>query len=140
MSRRERDKGRRGEREVAAMYESHGLEVRGLEGSGDHLIVCGPHSGIVLHSESKRQETARPWAWWEQASAETEPGAKTVVHFRRSRSPWLALILADELAALVAELERSRGALAHTRDRLTAAELELDELRHMAGLHDDDEA
>lgn len=112
VSRRERDKGRRGEREVAVLYESHGLEVRGLEASGDHLVVCGESSGLVIHSETKRQETARPWLWWEQASSETEPGAMTVVHFRRSRSPWLALVDAAAFVELVARLERVSAELA----------------------------
>lgn len=102
MSRRERDKGRKGEAEVAAIYRAAGLQVRGLEGLGDHLVVCSPDAGLVLHSESKRQEVARVWAWWEQASAETEPGAITVVAFRRSRSPWLALVELHELAGLAA--------------------------------------
>lgn len=102
VSRRERDKGLKGEREVAVIYEGAGLEVRGLEGTGDHLIVCAEGSGIVLHSEVKRQETARPWLWWEQASSETEAGAATVVAFRRNRSPWLAMVDLEWLASIVA--------------------------------------
>ena len=104
MSRRERDKGRKGEAEVAAIYRAAGLEVRGLEASGDHLIVCDPASGLVIHSEVKRQETARPWLWWEQASGEAEPGALPVVAFRRSRSPWLAIVSLEQLAELVARV------------------------------------
>lgn len=102
MSRTERNKGLRGEAEVAAIYRARGLEVRGLEAAGDHLIVCDPASGLVLHSEVKRQETARPWQWWEQATNESEPGTMTVVHFRRNRSRWLALVDAEQLADLVA--------------------------------------
>lgn len=102
MSRRERDKGLKGEREVAAIYQRHELDVRGLEGSGDHLIVCAEGSGIVLHSEVKRQETARVWLWWEQASGEAEAGAIPVVHFRRNRAPWLVMLNAEQFAQLVA--------------------------------------
>ena len=113
MSGSQRRKGVRGEREVAAIYEAHGFEVRGLEASGDHLIVCDPGSGLVIHSEVKRQETARPWLWYEQATAEAEPGALAVVHFRRNRSPWLALLAAERLAELLAlatlPLEARRG-------------------------------
>lgn len=104
MSRRERDKGRKGEREVAAIYEAVGLEARGTERSGDHLIVRDPSTNLTIHSECKRQETARVWAWWEQASTEAPPGAIPVVHFRRNRSPWLALIEVHHLAALLAEV------------------------------------
>lgn len=101
MSRTERAKGLRGEAEIAALYRAHGLTVRGLEGSGDHLIVCDPDSGLVLHSEVKRQETARPWTWWAQAIAEAAPGSIPVVHFRRNNSRWLAIVSADDLAALL---------------------------------------
>ena len=101
MSRRERDKGVRGEREVLERLESAGFTVRGLEGSGDHLAIG---HGLMLHVESKRQETARPWAWWEQASSETPDGCVTVVAFRRSRSRWLALVDLEELLAIFARL------------------------------------
>lgn len=99
MSRRERDKGRKGEREVAVAWEKHGLTVRGLEGTGDHLVVAGTR---LVHCESKRQETARPWAWWEQATSEAPAGAIPVVAFRRSKSSWLAIVELDTLAELLA--------------------------------------
>jgi hypothetical protein len=119
MSNRERDKGRKGEAEVAAIYRSHGLDVRGLEASGDHLIVCDPSSGLVIHSEVKRQETARVWAWWEQASAQTEAGARTAVAFRRNRSPWLTLIETEQHAELVARLASALDELRELREDAT---------------------
>jgi len=108
VARRERDKGVRGEREVAELLRRHGFEVRGLEGEGDHLALVGL---LMLHVETKRQEVARPWAWWEQASSETPAGALTVVAFRRSRSPWLALV---ELEPLAEHLRRSAFTVAST--------------------------
>jgi hypothetical protein len=99
MSRRERDKGVRGEREVLTMLERHGFTVRGLEATGDHLAFG---HGLVLHVESKRQETARPWAWLAQAEPETPPGAITLVAFRRNHSKWYALIGLDDLAGALA--------------------------------------
>lgn len=116
MSGTERRKGIVGEREVRALYEAHGYEVRGLEGGGDHLAVLhgidylpgvirdsfSERRPLTIHSECKRTETARPWAWWEQASAETPPGSLTIVAFRRSRSPWLALANLDALASALA--------------------------------------
>lgn len=111
MSKTERDKGRKGEAEVAELYRRRGIDVRGLESSGDHLVVCSASADLVIHSEVKRQETARVWAWWEQASSETEAGAITVVHFRRNRSPWLALIEAEQLAELVARLAQALNEL-----------------------------
>lgn len=117
MSRSERDKGLKGEAEVAAIYRARGLSVRGLEATGDHLIVSGGVGAIVVHSEVKRQETARVWAWWEQASSEAARGTVPVVAFRRNRSPWLGLLNLEALAHL---LELAAWAIAngyHERDR-----------------------
>lgn len=110
VSRRERAKGQLGEQEVSRAYRERGFTVRGLEGLGDHAIVADPETGVRLHSEVKRQETARPWAWWAQAEAEAPPGSTPVVHFRRSRSPWLAMLrLADLLELLVQLRDAVRG-------------------------------
>lgn len=109
MSRASRDKGRRGEAEVAAILRDAGLAVRGLEASGDHVVASSGAGRVRLHSEVKRQETARPWAWWAQAEAETEPGSLTVVSFRRNRSPWLAIVRLDALALLVQAAGESLG-------------------------------
>jgi hypothetical protein len=106
MPNREREKGRKGEAEVAGLYRAAGFEVRGLEGGGDHLVVCGASSGVRLHSEVKRQETARPWAWFEQASSEAPPGSVPVVHFRRNRSPWLVILEAEQLVRILDRLEQ----------------------------------
>lgn len=112
MSRSEREKGRKGEAEVAAVFRAAGFVVRGLEGGGDHLIAGVPESGLVLHSEVKRQETARPWAWWEQASSEAPPGSVPLVAFRRNRSPWLAIVDLEQLARLLADVRPEQLALA----------------------------
>lgn len=105
MPRASRDKGLKGEREVRAVWESRGFVVRGLEGEGDHLVTKIPrsHTGHrSIHSEVKRCETARPWAWMAQATLDAPPGAVPVVAFRRNKSQWLALIPLDDLARLLA--------------------------------------
>jgi hypothetical protein len=102
MSRSERDKGLRGEAEVAEVYRRHGLTVRGLEASGDHVLVCDREGNLTVHSEVKRQEVARPWAWHEQASSEAEPGSIPAVAFRRNRSPWLVTLELERFAELLA--------------------------------------
>jgi hypothetical protein len=124
----ERRKGVRGEHEVAELYRSRGFTIRGLEGAGDHLVVCGENSGVLLHSEVKRQEVARPWLWWEQASSEAPAGAIAAVHFRRNRSPWLALLAAGELVGLLEQLENSRAASAVLHDRVAELECRLEAL------------
>jgi Holliday junction resolvase len=104
MSRRERDKGVRGEREVLELLERHGFEVRGLEEAGDHLAFG---HGVTLHVETKRQETARPWAWYEQATNEAPAGTIPIVAFRRSRSRWLGLVDLEALATMLLVAHRT---------------------------------
>lgn len=105
MSASERRKGVRGEREVAKLLEAAGFEVRGLESGGDHLAVLGE---LVLHVESKRHETARPWAWHEQSAKDAPEGTLGVVFFRRNEGRWL--VLADgEAFAQVLAAGRSSG-------------------------------
>ncbi len=106
MSRAEREKGVRGEREVALILHAHGFAVRGLEGAGDQLAVG---HGLTLHVEVKRQEVARPWLWWQQAADEAPDTTFPVVAFRRSRSPWLVLLELEELVDLI---ETVSGAVA----------------------------
>jgi hypothetical protein len=104
MPNRERRKGLEGEREVAAVWRANGFDVRGLEGEGDHTVIrtTWRKMPLTIHSEVKRTETCRPWAWYEQASSEAPAGAVPVVAFRRSKSPWLALIELEDLARLLA--------------------------------------
>jgi len=102
VSRAERDKGVRGEAEVAALYRRYGFEWRGLEAEGDGLASG---FGTTHHVEVKRQEIARPWAWQAQAILEAPADTLPVVPFRRSRSPWWAMSPLDEL---LAALERAR--------------------------------
>jgi hypothetical protein len=96
---RSRTKGVNGEREVAAVWKAHGLEVRGLEGSGDHLVMARPYP---IHSEVKRQERLRLPEWLAQAAKEAPAGTVPVVSFRQSRGKWYAALLLEDLAELVA--------------------------------------
>lgn len=103
MSNRERRKGADGEREVVALLRAAGLPVDRTARQGG-ISVRGDLAGIPgVHVEVKRQEQARPWAWWEQAQADAPAGTIPVVAFRRSRSEWLALLPLDALARLLAE-------------------------------------
>ena len=117
MSRSERAKGKAGEAEVRALLLSHGLNAQPLGGrldQSDQLV--GRIAGRWLSVEVKRQETARPWAWWEQAQQQAG-AALPVVAFRRSRSRWLALLELEDLAALLTDLEVCQAELTRLRAR-----------------------
>lgn len=105
MSGRERRKGVAGEREVLAIYREAGLEVRGLEATGDHLVIGGCR---VLHSESKRQEVWRPHLWIAQAEQEAPASTVPVVAMRRSRGRWYGLLPLEDLAFIVHESREAR--------------------------------
>lgn len=95
-----RRKGVKGEREVAAIWQAAGFEVRGLEGLGDHVVICG--NGVTIHSEVKRQERLQLPIWLRQAAAEAPRGTVPVVAFRQNRGEWYAALPLAALAELLA--------------------------------------
>ena len=105
MSRASRDKGLRGEREVAGIFAGAGWTMRGLEGSGDWLAMSGrARSSIgpgVLHVEVKRQETLRVKEWLRQAQDEAPSGVPPLLVFRQSRSFWIAALPLTDLLGLI---------------------------------------
>lgn len=104
MSRSERRKGRDGEAELRRLLAEHGLQVESLggrQGQADALAVHA-RTGVRLMVESKRQETARVWAWWAQARANAEDGdCVPVVGFRRNGGEWLALLSMQDLCRMI---------------------------------------
>jgi Holliday junction resolvase len=117
VSKASRDKGAAGELEVVHILQDHGWKRArrthdGREQSLRGDIANGPEG---IHLEIKRAERCSIWDWWEQANLDSvglvpheESNFKTpVVAFRRSRSPWLALIELDELLPLLKLRESS---------------------------------
>jgi hypothetical protein len=94
-----RRKGVKGEREVAAIWQAAGFEVRGLEGLGDHVVICG--NGVTIHSESKRHERLQLPTWLRQAVSEAPRGTVPVVSFRQSRQEWYAALRLSDLVELI---------------------------------------
>lgn len=99
MSKKSRDKGLLGELQVRHVFEEAGFPVRGLEGLGDQLVVCG--DAVTLHVEVKRAEHLRMSEWSKQAESEAPPGVVPLVVYRRNREPWRVSILLDDLIALL---------------------------------------
>jgi Holliday junction resolvase len=109
MSRRERDKGTRGELEVRDVFRAFGFDCDRTPNSGG-LRIPGDLIGTVpVHVEVKRQERLQLWQWIEQAEQEAA-GAVAVVAFRRSRSRWRADLDLERFAELLAA---SDGRAAH---------------------------
>lgn len=103
MSRAERDKGSRGELEVAAIFRAAGFACDRTPNSGGLRIVGDLYGeALPFHVEVKRQEVARPWLWYEQSITEAPDSVTPIVAFRRNRSRWLALVDLEALVALAA--------------------------------------
>lgn len=102
MGKAERSKGLRGELEVRHAFEDAGLAVHGLDGQGDHLVICA--NGLTFHVESKRQETLHLDRWSRQAETEAQEGATPLVVYRRSREPWRVSLRLEDLLALIGDL------------------------------------
>lgn len=103
MSRMQRTKGALGEREILDLLHAAGWPHahRNFQsgGQGGSDIARGP-AGVAL--EVKRCETARLREWWRQAEADAaHRGDVPVVVHRWNSGPWLAILPADELLALL---------------------------------------
>jgi Holliday junction resolvase len=101
LSKSERAKGAGGEREVAAIFRHYGFDCDRVPNSGGLRLKGDLYGTIPAHVEVKRQEVARPWLWWLQASSEAPEGVAPVVAFRRNGSSWLAIVALDHLAELM---------------------------------------
>ena len=104
MGKASRDKGKRGEREVAELLRDHGIPARrGVQYAG------GPDAPDVVgfdgvHIEVKRAETLRLYPALEQALADRKPGDIATVWHRPSGRPWAVIMLAADFIALMRAL------------------------------------
>lgn len=120
MAKRERDKGKRGELEVAHVFKDAGLpadrtaalQAGSVPGVGDVTVRSLP----LLHIESKRCERYELPAWLRQVDEARLDGQAYVVAFRRSRDSWRAVVDLGWLASVLAELERLRAMSATTEE------------------------
>ena len=99
-----RDKGARGERELAEMLSNElGTMVKrklGQARDGGDDIQVGR-----FRIEVKRRETLAVEQWAKQVEAAAEPGDVPVVAFRRNGEPWRAVVpMAWLIAAMREEL------------------------------------
>ena len=112
MSKSQRDKGSRGEREVGKLIEQdlggtcHRTPNSGaLDIKGDVLPLGNVLEG--WHVECKRQERITMPAWIEQARRDAGY-RRWMIPFRRSREPWMVVMELEDFLALVAEVADER--------------------------------
>ena len=117
MSRAEREKGARGEREVAAIFRAAGFDCDRTPNSGGLRITGDLHGDLPCHVEVKRQERLRIPEWWEQARSEAPAGVLPVLAFRTSRQPWLAVVPLEALTAILAAAGVAGAALTERAPR-----------------------
>ena len=104
MGKTSRDKGKRGEREVAELLRDHGIPARrGVQyaGGADSPDVIGLEG---VHIEVKRTETLRLYPALEQALAERKPGDIATVWHRPNSRPWAVIMFAADFIALMRAL------------------------------------
>ena len=104
MGKASRDKGKRGEREVAELLRDHGIPARrGVQyaGGADSPDVIG-FDGV--HIEVKRTEALRLYPALEQAMAERRPGDIATVWHRSNGRPWAVIMPASDFIALMRAL------------------------------------
>ena len=95
-------KGKRGEREVAALLREYGFEARRgqqFSGGGDSPDVV--HNIPGVHIEVKLTEAFKLWDALEQAKADQRPGDLPVVFHRKNRKDWVAVLDAKDFLSLM---------------------------------------
>lgn len=94
-----REKGKRGERELAALLSYHGFQAeraqqyKGGQHSAD--IHCPSMSMLGFHIECKRTEVGRLGEWWDKAAEEAGFGKTPVIFWRQNRGRWFAIFEAE---------------------------------------------
>jgi Holliday junction resolvase len=96
-----RNKGKRGEREVAEFLRTHGIPARrGQQFSGGPDSPDVTHDLDGFHFEVKRAETFRLYKALEQAIDERRQGDIPVVWHRPNGRPWVVVLRAEDFLTL----------------------------------------
>lgn len=101
MGRAQRDKGNRGELEVAAIFRSAGFDCDRVPNSGGLRIKGDLHGDIPVHVEVKRAERLKIPEWLEQARDEAPAEVTPLLAFRRSHEPWYGVLPLEAVVVLL---------------------------------------
>lgn len=103
-----RDKGKRGEREFAAVCKEHGYEAHR---TAQHMGKDGGEPDVVglpgVHIEVKRCESLSLYKAREQAHRDAKVGLIPVVAHRRNGLPWVVIIDADDFFKMYNEYHKT---------------------------------
>lgn len=97
-----KNKGKRGELEVAHLLSAHGFEARRTAqfcgNTGEAADVVGLPG---FHVEVKRCETTKIWDWLAQAERDHKDGTVPIVVFRKSKEKWQVCLEFEEFLKLL---------------------------------------
>ena len=111
MGKSSRDKGKRGERELAALLR--GLGFAGARRTAQYCGNSGEADDVLgvdgLHIEVKRCETTKIPEWMAQATRDcTDTENVPIVAHRRSREQWLVTLPAIDFFQIYKEAQRDK--------------------------------
>lgn len=102
MGKMSRDKGKVGERELAALFRECGFDAkRGVQHKGGAESPDVVTSIDELHVECKRVESLSLYPALEQAERDAGLEKMPVVFHRRNKKPWVVILHAAEFLALL---------------------------------------
>lgn len=99
-----KNKGKRGELEVAELLKKHGFEARRgqqFAGGGDSPDVV--HSMEGMHIEVKRTERFSLYDALEQANRDKKASEDALVFHRPNKKPWVVVMDAEAFLKLMTE-------------------------------------
>ena len=110
MSKSQLDKGKRGEREIAALFRAHGFQARrGRQYKGGPDSPDIEHDIPGLYVEVKFREQVSIFAALEWASRDAgSEGDAPAVFIRKKRKPWVVVMDADDFLDIMEEIRDGR--------------------------------
>lgn len=109
-------KGKRFEREIAALYRHHHIDD-----TAQPMPMSGAmefHKGDILKKidnefvdECKNQETVEIWKWWNQAKSQARGMQRPVLHIKRNLTEPLSIISTDTYFDMRLEIMQLREQL-----------------------------
>ena len=104
-----KEKGKRGEREVARILRDHGYDshrtAQYCGNTGDAADVVGIPG---FHIEVKRCETTKIWEWIHQAENDHKADTVPLVVFRRSHEQWQVALSLESFLELLQNRKTER--------------------------------